>query len=108
MGRMAPRSGSEGCAARRRPHAVLRPQPGRLALVGPVVRWVITAVGVAVVLIVLRDIFHTLWHPSGRGGFARQVMAAGWRAGRPRRGRHRVSVLAGPLAMVFVVCTWVA
>jgi hypothetical protein len=87
---------------------VLRPQPGRLALVGPVVRWVITAVGVAVVLIVLRDIFHTLWHPSGRGGFARQVMAAVWRAGRPRRDRHRVSVLAGPLAMVFVVCTWVA
>jgi hypothetical protein len=76
--------------------------------VAPLVGWTVTAIGVAVVLLALRDIFHTLWHPSGRGGFSRQVMAAVWRAGRPRRGRHRVSVLAGPLSMGFVVVTWVA
>jgi hypothetical protein len=70
--------------------------------------WLVTASGAAVVLLALRDIFHTLWHPSGRGGFSRRVMAAVWRAGRPRRGRRRVSVLAGPLAMGFVVVTWVA
>jgi hypothetical protein len=67
---------------------------------------VITTLGIAVVLAVLRDIIHTLWHPSGRSGLSRQVMAAVWRAGRPRRGRRRVSVLAGPLSMVFVVLAW--
>lgn len=69
--------------------------------------WVITCVGVFVVLATLRDIFHTLWHPSGRSGLGRKVMAAVWRAGRPRRGHHRVSVLAGPLSMVVVVLAWV-
>ena len=69
--------------------------------------WLITGAGVVVVLAALRDIFHTLWHPSGRSGFSRQIMAAVWRAGRPRRGRRRVSVLAGPLSMVVVVLAWV-
>lgn len=75
---------------------------------GPIAAWTVTAVGAAVVLLALRDIFHTLWHPSGRSGFSRQLMAAVWRAGRPRRGRRRVSVLAGPLSLVAVVLTWVA
>jgi hypothetical protein len=78
-----------------------------VAVVEPAVGWTVTVLGVAVVLVVLRDIFHTLWHPSGRGGVSRRVMAAVWRAGRPRRGRHRVSVLAGPLSMVLVVLAWV-
>ena len=74
---------------------------------GWVVDWVITCVGVAVVLAALRDIFHTLWHPSGHGGLGRRVLAAVWRAGRPRQGHRRVRVLAGPLAMVVVVLAWV-
>jgi hypothetical protein len=74
---------------------------------GQVAGWVITCGGLLVVLAALRDIFHTLWHPSGRSGIGRQVMAAVWRAGRPRRGRRRVSVLAGPLSMVVVVLSWV-
>ena len=73
----------------------------------PALGWVVTALGVAIVLIALRDIFHTLWHPSGRSGFSREVMAAVWRAGRARRRRGRVSLLAGPLSMVVVVLTWV-
>ena len=81
--------------------------PGTLRSMGPALGWVVTALGAAVVLAALRDIFHTLWHPSGRSGFSRRVMAAVWRAGRPRRGRHRVSVLAGPLSMVVVVLAWV-
>ena len=74
---------------------------------GWVVDWVITCIGVAVVLAALRDIFHTLWHPSGHGGLGRRVLAAVWRAGRPRQGHRRVRVLAGPLAMVVVVLAWV-
>lgn len=70
--------------------------------------WVVTLLGVGLVLAVLRDIFHTLWHPSGHGGLGRKVLAALWRVGRPRRGRRRVRALAGPLAMVVVVIAWVA
>jgi hypothetical protein len=75
--------------------------------VGHLAGWFVTAAGAAVVLATLRDVFHTLWHPSGRSGLGRKVMAAVWRAGRPRRGRRRVSVLAGPLSMVVVVLAWV-
>jgi hypothetical protein len=74
---------------------------------GQTTGWVVTCVGVFVVLGTLRDVFHTLWHPSGRSGLGRKVMAAVWRAGRPRRGHRRVSVLAGPLSMVVVVLAWV-
>jgi hypothetical protein len=76
--------------------------------VGWVAGWVITLLGVAVVLAVLRDIFHTLWHPSGHGGLGRKLLVAVWRAGRPRHGHRRVRALAGPLAMVVVVMAWVA
>jgi hypothetical protein len=76
--------------------------------VGRVTGWVITGVGVVVVLAALRDIFHTLWHPSGRGGLGRRVLATVWRVGRLRRGHRPVRVLAGPLSMVVVVLAWVA
>jgi hypothetical protein len=75
--------------------------------VGWVAGWVITLLGVAVVLAALRDIFHTLWHPSGHGGLGRKLLAAVWRVGRPRHGHRRLRVLAGPLAMVLVVMAWV-
>jgi hypothetical protein len=84
------------------------PPAGRLTTVGRVAGWVVTGVGLAVVLATLRDIVHTLWHPSGRGGLGRTVLAAVWRAGRARQGHRRASVLAGPLAMVVVVVSWVA
>lgn len=67
------------------------------------VGWAVTAAGSVVVLAALRDIFHTLWHPSGRGDIARSVMAAVWWAG---RAGSRRGALAGPLAMVAVVLTW--
>jgi hypothetical protein len=76
--------------------------------VGSVAGGVISLLGAALVLAALRDIFHTLWHPSGHGGLARKVLAAVWRVGRPRRGHRRVRALAGPLAMVVVVVVWVA
>jgi hypothetical protein len=64
----------------------------------------VTAVGAVLVLVALRDIFHTIWHPSGRGGLSRRLMGAVWRAGRRRRS---VRPLTGPLAMVVVVLAWV-
>ncbi len=69
-----------------------------------VLGWLVTAVGAVLVLVALRDIFHTIWHPTGRGGLSRRLMAAVWRVGR-RRGA--LGPLAGPLAMVVVVLAWV-
>ena len=63
-----------------------------------------TAAGAAVVLMVLRDIFHTIWHPSGRGGLSRRLMGAVWGLGRRRR---VLGPLTGSLAMVVVVLAWV-
>lgn len=67
-------------------------------------RWLVTAVGALLVLLALRDIFHTLWHPSGQGGLSRGLMRKVWRAG---RGRGRLDGLVGPLGMVAVVLAWV-
>jgi hypothetical protein len=66
--------------------------------------WFVTAVGAVIVLVALRDIFHTIWHPSGRGGLSRRLMGAVWRMGRRRRAW---GPLTGPLAMVTVVLAWV-
>jgi hypothetical protein len=69
--------------------------------------WVVTAFGGVVVLVALRDIFHTLWHPGGRGGLSRQLTAAVWHSGRGSRGHGRLGALAGPMAMAVVVLAWV-
>jgi Ion channel len=66
--------------------------------------WIVTAVGVVLVLVALRDIFHRIWHPSGRGALSRRLMGAVWLLGRRRRA---LGALAGPLAMVVVVLAWV-
>ena len=59
------------------------------------------------VLVVLRDVVHTLWHPSGRRGVSRRLMQVLWRAGRGSRRRSRTGFLGGPMAMVGVVLAWV-
>jgi hypothetical protein len=73
--------------------------------VSGVLGWVVTAAGAALVLVALRDIFSTIWHPGGRGGMTRRLMHGVWVTGRRRRWLHRLS---GPLAMVAVVFTWLA
>jgi hypothetical protein len=68
--------------------------------------WTVTAAGLVLVLIALRDIFHTIWHPGGRGGLTRRLMTAVWWVGRRTRRRGRLHHLSGPLAMVAVVFVW--
>ena len=68
------------------------------------VGWIVTAAGAVLVLVALRDIFHTIWHPSGQGGLSRRLMGSVWRVGRRRRA---LGALTGPLAMVVVVLAWV-
>ncbi|NGO70023.1 potassium channel family protein [Streptomyces boncukensis] len=69
--------------------------------------WLVSLFGAALVVITLRDLFHTLWHPTRRGGLSRVVMTALWRLSRPLRTRSgHVAGLAGPLAVVSVVGLW--
>lgn len=68
--------------------------------------WVVSLLGALVVLAVLRDIFHTLLHPQGRGPMSRAVMRTTWWASR-RAGRVAMG-LAGPLTMLAVIATWTA
>jgi hypothetical protein len=71
--------------------------------VGDVVGWSMSAVGALLVLVGLRDIFHTIWHPSGSGGLSRRLMRTVWRTGRRAR---RLRPLSGALAMIVVVVSW--
>lgn len=67
--------------------------------------WVISSLGLVVVVVALRDIFHTLWHPGGFGSIAGLVFRSVWWAGKrvmPHRGRH----LAGPVAVLGTVACW--
>ncbi|MFF9392554.1 potassium channel family protein [Streptomyces griseoluteus] len=70
--------------------------------------WLVSLVGAGLVLLTLRDLFHTLWHPTRHGGLSRLVMTALWRLARRFRGRRRVVGLVGPLALVTVVSLWTA
>ncbi|MFC4494685.1 potassium channel family protein [Streptomyces ovatisporus] len=68
--------------------------------------WLISLTGVALVLGALRDLFHTLWHPTRRGGVSRVVMTALWRLSHAFPARRGVAELVGPLALVTVVGMW--
>ncbi|MEU5644447.1 potassium channel family protein [Streptomyces milbemycinicus] len=68
--------------------------------------WLVSLIGVGLVMAALRDLFHTLWHPTRHGGLSRLVMTALWRLARHFRARRRVVGLVGPLAMVTVVGMW--
>lgn len=71
-----------------------------------VLGWSVSGVGAVLVLVVLHDIFHTIWHPSGSGAVSSRLMRAVWWAGR-RGPSRRLRRLAGPLAMMAVVVAWV-
>ncbi|MCX4757172.1 potassium channel family protein [Kitasatospora purpeofusca] len=68
--------------------------------------WLVTVLGALLVLLVLRDVFHTLWHPTRHGGLSRLVMTAAWRLTSHLSTHRRAAGLAGPLAMVSVVALW--
>ena len=68
--------------------------------------WVFTLVGVLLVAVVVRDVFHTLFHPVGHGSIAPQVMKAVWRLLRLLPADRRIATLTGPLGIAVVVLTW--
>lgn len=58
-------------------------------LIGELMDGLAAAAGAALVLLVLRDIFHTLGHPEGQGSLGRLVPSTIWRLSRFRSGRGR-------------------
>ncbi|WP_149547438.1 potassium channel family protein [Streptomyces marokkonensis] len=68
--------------------------------------WLSMAAGAVMVLFVLRDVFHTLWHPTRHGGLSRLIMMSLWRLSARLGARRRPAGLAGPLGMVAVVAVW--
>jgi hypothetical protein len=65
-----------------------------------------TVAGAVMALVALRDIFHTIWHPSGRSGLSRLLMHGVWRLGRRGRRERWLGSFTGPLAMGLVALAW--
>lgn len=68
--------------------------------------WLVTLLGAALVMAILRDMFHTIWHPTRHGSLSRLVMTGMWRLSSRLSSRRRAAGLAGPLGMVCVVAAW--
>jgi Ion channel len=68
---------------------------------------ILTALGALLVLIALRDIFDTLFHPHGRGVVSQGVIRGVWRAAKTvARGNHAGLSFAGPVAFISVIAAW--
>lgn len=71
---------------------------------------VLTVAGIAVIVLVLRDVFHTLWHPAGEGRLSGALGRATWWAVHrlPARSRPRRLLLdlAGPLVLAATIVGW--
>jgi Ion channel len=68
--------------------------------------WIVGIVGSLLVAVVVRDVFHTLFHPIGHGSIAPQVMKFVWWVLRLFPSGHRIASLTGPLGIALVVLTW--
>ncbi|MEU1230450.1 potassium channel family protein [Streptomyces sp. NPDC005828] len=68
--------------------------------------WLPVLAGAALILFILRDVFHTIWHPTRHGGLSRLVMLGVWRLSAHRGPRWRPVGLAGPVGMMTVVTVW--
>jgi len=65
-----------------------------------------TVAGVALIGLAGRDIFDVLFHPEGRGAFARVLARGIWLAFRRAHPGARAMALAGPLSLLVVIASW--
>ena len=68
--------------------------------------WAVAVAGSLLVAVVVRDVFHTLFHPVGHGSIAPQVMRFVWWLLRLFHPDRRIASLTGPLGIALVVLTW--
>lgn len=68
--------------------------------------WAVAIVGSLLVAVVVRDVFHTLFHPVGHGSVAPYVMRFVWWLLRVFHPDRRIASLTGPLGIALVVLTW--
>ncbi|MER5203690.1 potassium channel family protein [Streptomyces sp. NPDC002825] len=68
--------------------------------------WPPVLAGAALILFILRDVFHTIWHPTRHGGLSRLVMRGMWRLSAHHGARWQPVGLAGPVGMMSVVTVW--
>lgn len=66
----------------------------------------VTAVGAALILLMVADVFHTLLFPHGSGPVGRTIMRGFWLLSKKLRGG--ASSIAAPLAMAAVIAAWAA
>src|SRR5688572_27934930 len=72
-----------------------------------VVTVIATVGGALLVVVALRDVFDTLFHPHGRGIVSQALIQGVWRTMRRSvRGNHVLLALAGPLAFITVITVW--
>ncbi len=69
---------------------------------------VLTVVGVALIALALRDIFETLFHPTGRGIIGNGVAHGIWAGAHRLHSDDRPPRYAGPLGYIAVLGTWTA
>jgi hypothetical protein len=69
----------------------------------------LTTLGLAIIIVTLRDVIHELFHPERTGSISASVMRANWRVMRRIARWHRRWLYnAGPLMLVSVATVWVA
>ncbi len=67
----------------------------------------LTVAGIALIGVALRDIFHTLFHPTGSGSISSLAARHVWRLFRRlERRRPQALSLAGPFALLAIIALW--
>ncbi len=65
------------------------------------------ALGLGLVFVALRDVFHQLFHPSGNGHLSDELLGATWSIFRRfAGGRQERLSLAGPTALIAIILSW--
>ena len=67
---------------------------------------ILTVLGALLVLVTLRDVFHTLWRPAGSGTVSTLIMRGVWWVGGRPLLRSVLRPVVGPAAMLAVILVW--
>ncbi|BBZ05896.1 hypothetical protein MDOR_00650 [Mycolicibacterium doricum] len=69
-------------------------------------QWTATVIGIVLVALIVRDVFHTMFHPVGNGSIAPMVMKLNWRLLGQMPPQRRMAGLTGPFGIAMLVLAW--